>query len=74
MGKVTSRWGWIKTGLAAFGALLVGLFFWGRQRAARKLGEQTGALREDRDRLREVAETGDDAGILDEWRRSRSDK
>lgn len=66
-----SWWGWIKAGIVAAVSLIGALVLWISRRKAQHLGEETGHLEEDRARVREAKETGDDEGVLREWRRSR---
>jgi hypothetical protein len=73
VGKLKEVWKWIVVFAGAGLAVLLGILTYGGRRF--KEGASTGDAKrraaEDREDLQRAEETGDDAGVTDEWRKHR---
>lgn len=66
---IKSAWKWICAITGAVIVLLLAILGYGRRKAQEGLA--IGEIKEERKRLHEAAERGDDAAVEEEWRRSR---
>ena len=69
MNAIKAAWKWAVAIGGACIVLLLAILGYGRRKAQEGLA--IGQIDEERDRLHEAAERGDDAAVEEEWRRSR---